>query len=342
MKKFLLPEKGKFFKANLHVHTTVSDGKMTPEEVKQIYKSQGYSVLALTDHQILLPHPELNDDDFLTITAAEIAKNKGNYALEPSTHFNVYAKAPGAITFPFFDPEDFWPSIAHAKAFLSEEAKAFPRHPYGYSPEELNQVIAACNAAGFLICLNHPVNSFQNYSFYGTLRGLWGAECFNNGCFRAGYYENMNICDDLWREGERRVFPIASDDAHVSAECCGGWTMLKAESLTYDKVFAALENGDFYASTGVEIHQLYIENDVLYLECDGADEIVLQTPIRFRKLVQSDGKLITSWCCDLSYLMRMYRENAESGVTKNTYLRLDLKQHDGAEAHTRAYFLDIL
>ena len=38
MKKYLLPEGGKFYKANLHCHTTVSDGKMTPEEIKKYYK----------------------------------------------------------------------------------------------------------------------------------------------------------------------------------------------------------------------------------------------------------------------------------------------------------------
>ena len=37
MRKYLLPNTGKFYKANLHCHTTVSDGKSTPEEVKECY-----------------------------------------------------------------------------------------------------------------------------------------------------------------------------------------------------------------------------------------------------------------------------------------------------------------
>ena len=37
MKKYLLANSGHFYKANLHVHTTVSDGQMTPEEIKRIY-----------------------------------------------------------------------------------------------------------------------------------------------------------------------------------------------------------------------------------------------------------------------------------------------------------------
>ena len=38
MKKYLLPEKGNFYKANLHTHSTISDGKLTPEAVKEAYK----------------------------------------------------------------------------------------------------------------------------------------------------------------------------------------------------------------------------------------------------------------------------------------------------------------
>ena len=37
MKKFLLPESGNFYKANLHSHCTVSDGKLTAEEMKAEY-----------------------------------------------------------------------------------------------------------------------------------------------------------------------------------------------------------------------------------------------------------------------------------------------------------------
>ena len=37
MKKYLLPKNGKFYKANLHMHTTISDGAMTPEETKEAF-----------------------------------------------------------------------------------------------------------------------------------------------------------------------------------------------------------------------------------------------------------------------------------------------------------------
>ena len=38
MKRYLLPKEGEFFKANLHCHTTISDGKWSPEKVKEEYR----------------------------------------------------------------------------------------------------------------------------------------------------------------------------------------------------------------------------------------------------------------------------------------------------------------
>ena len=50
MKRDLLPASGNFYKANLHCHSTVSDGALTPEALKELYTKNGYSVIAFTDH----------------------------------------------------------------------------------------------------------------------------------------------------------------------------------------------------------------------------------------------------------------------------------------------------
>ena len=42
MKRILLTSDKNYYKANLHCHSTNSDGKMTPEEVKNYYKANGY------------------------------------------------------------------------------------------------------------------------------------------------------------------------------------------------------------------------------------------------------------------------------------------------------------
>ena len=45
----------KFYKGNLHVHTTVSDGRKSPEEVMALYQENGYDFLALTAHWNISP-----------------------------------------------------------------------------------------------------------------------------------------------------------------------------------------------------------------------------------------------------------------------------------------------
>ena len=96
MKKYLLPREGKFYKANMHCHTNISDGKNTPEEIKAAFKEKGYSIVAFTDHEIMIPHTDLADEDFLPITAYEIQLRDWN--TPPNClklyHMNVYSPDP--------------------------------------------------------------------------------------------------------------------------------------------------------------------------------------------------------------------------------------------------------
>ena len=71
MKKYLISENGNFYKANLHCHTNCSDGKLTPADVKELYKKLGYSIVAYTDHDILVPHDDLTDGEFLALSKVE-------------------------------------------------------------------------------------------------------------------------------------------------------------------------------------------------------------------------------------------------------------------------------
>ena len=72
MRKYLLPEEGNFYKTALHCHSTVSDGKLTPAELKAEFKKKGYSAVAFTDHELIVPHPELEDEDFLPSPAMRL------------------------------------------------------------------------------------------------------------------------------------------------------------------------------------------------------------------------------------------------------------------------------
>ena len=55
-KKILLGKNQRFYKANMHCHSNLSDGVLTPQELKDMYKSKGYSILAITDHDSIRKH----------------------------------------------------------------------------------------------------------------------------------------------------------------------------------------------------------------------------------------------------------------------------------------------
>ncbi len=93
--KHLLPQT-KYYKANLHTHSTISDGRMPPKEVKQAYKEKGYQILAFTDHNIAVNHSQMNEPDFLTLTGFEvdITAQHGAPFADQTYHLNLIAKEP--------------------------------------------------------------------------------------------------------------------------------------------------------------------------------------------------------------------------------------------------------
>ena len=97
MKRICIFPKGKQqFKVNLHAHTNVSDGKFSPEEVKAIYKAEGYDAVAFTDHRKCVPHPELNDESFVALTGVELDfwETEETGALSKAIHINAIAFDP--------------------------------------------------------------------------------------------------------------------------------------------------------------------------------------------------------------------------------------------------------
>ena len=58
-------EQGRFYRGNLHCHTTQSDGRATPAQRVMEYKAAGYDFLALTDHNYYSNFTEYTDENFL-------------------------------------------------------------------------------------------------------------------------------------------------------------------------------------------------------------------------------------------------------------------------------------
>ena len=62
---------GKWYKANLHTHTTLSDGQVSAVEAVARYRQVGYQVLALTDHGRTNDLRGLSDEDILVLNGLE-------------------------------------------------------------------------------------------------------------------------------------------------------------------------------------------------------------------------------------------------------------------------------
>ena len=314
-RKYLLPQKGSFYKANLHCHSTVSDGRLTVEQLKEEYKKRGYSVVAFTDHNTYCMHDELNDDGFLAICGYEVdACEEGSWANKKVCHLNVYDKHPSP---------DKSAVLLSACADYRDKAA-------------INDYIRKMTDDGFLVCYNHPEWSLERYPDYMPLDGFFAMEIFNTGCVTEGNYDfNTQAYEDMLRAG-KRVFAVAADDNHngfpldsVRCDSFGGHVQIKSPSRGYDDNMTALERGDFYASTGATVEELYVEDGRVHLKTSGAKAVYCRSNCRAQEFaVAEKGKTITE--CSYRILPEM------------DYMRFEVIDSLENRAFTRAYFRDEL
>ena len=339
MKRWLLPETGNFYKANLHLHTTVSDGVWSPEEAKRRYAERGYSILAFTDHEVFVPHNDLTDRDFLALNAHEIGVNEATIRgsrFQKTYHLNFYAKSRDTALSPVFSESRIdKPSFA---AHVTDEMRKTDVRA-DYSTQSINDLIRTGNENGFFVCYNHPAWSLQNYPDYCGLEGLWGIEVYNTSCVVEEMPDTTVPFDDLLRLG-RDVFPVCSDDAHIEPDLFGGWTMIRAKKLDYDSVIDALLSGDFYSSTGPEIRELYVEDGVLTLKTDEIRRVRVITDWRSYSAARSifpvrEGDDFVARF-PIGRLADKYRAETDPGW-RDSYFRLEAEGCDGTRAYTRAF-----
>ena len=340
---YLIPKNGHFYKANLHTHTTISDGCKTPEEIKEIYKAHGYSVVAFTDHDVMIEHSDLNDEDFLAITSHEVETNGpsvgGSFLATPTYHLNFYAKNPHETNYVCPNPNYAW---GNARAIADTQDYYKGDYVRRYSVEGQNEMIAEANAKGYLVSYNHPDWSTQSYPDYIGLEGVTAVEVYNTGCVLAGYVLDAgdHVLDDFLKMG-KRVYPIATDDCHENHDMCGGWVRFKAPALTYDDIMTAYEKGDFYASWGPEIDALYLEDGVLKMDFP-ADSHVCHVAVHSacRWAAARYGEDMAHAEFDInSYISEIKQIGSP---LDRAYFRLIVTDYKGRKAITRGYFLDEL
>lgn len=221
------------YKVGLHIHTTVSDGHVSPEESARIYKEAGFDAIAITDHWVFGEERELSGLKILS-----------------GCEYNMGAS-------------DTAVDVMHIVGF------GMDFEPKLTKENSRQEVIDAINAAGGMAVLAHPAWSLNTPEHAEALSGFGATEIYNsvsdvNQSSRpySGYF-----VDILANRGT--VYPlIATDDTHYynGEDDTKSWIMVKADSLDKNDIIKAIRAQDFYATQGPELH-VRREGDKLIADC---------------------------------------------------------------------------
>lgn len=302
MKNYILPKNLNCYKANLSSFSSLSDGNLTPKQLKEAYLSKGYSVLAINDRDVLNSHCQISCDNFITLTAYNT--NISNCFLTLYSKTEVNNKIP------------------------------LPRTS---DKKSVNEFIKKAYESGYLVAINHPAKSMQTFSDFDGVSGFFALEISNFSSLVEGYIEDNNhIYDRILRNSEKAVFPIACDGNknafsfdNSKNDSFGAFTMIYAESLSYENIINALENGDFYSSTGPEFKEIYIEDNKIHMSCSPVSSIRLLNEGRDAPVViAKKGETISEAVFEL--------DQAFMG----RFIRVDIRDSQGNFADTVPYYFE--
>ncbi len=228
----------RWFKGNLHTHTVNSDGDSTPDDVVRWYRERDYQFLVLTDHNYLTSVDGLNavhgaDDKFLVVKGEEVTDRIGDKPIHING-FNVARTVdpPGGVSV-----VDMMQRMVDA----IREAGGVPsiNHPnfgWAITPDELGQI--------------QRTRLFEVFNGHPTVNNLGG-----------GGVPSLEETWDRILSSGKLLYGIAVDDAHYfkrpedpAAPRPGkGWVYIRSPRLDARALVEALERGDFYSSTGVQM-----------------------------------------------------------------------------------------
>lgn len=263
MKTSYFPETGIWLKGNTHSHSTVSDGKFTPEALAAQYVSAGYDFLSMTDHNRFVPHAELPEEQIILLTGVE-------HDLEYSPFKCIHV-------------------VGLGKAGKNSTDYRCKR----YSPEELTeqQLLDLMRNDGQFVSIAHPIWSRMDPEELSALNGFHAIEVFNNGTEHLCHGGNAEAYWDLLLRRGKRIFATAVDDVHGPVDLFGGWIWVKATERTAQGILDALFAGAFYATTGPVIHDFGIDGNQVYLNCSDCRELhFVSYPPKGRSLFAEPGE----------------------------------------------------
>jgi hypothetical protein len=251
---------GRWYRANLHAHTTNSDGDLSPADCAEYYRDAGYDILALTDHWCV--SEAADRPGLLIMPGVELDGGRpeqgGNYHI---VGLNVRTR--GKMT----RPQD-----------------ATARRLVDMIRDDLGEAFIA-----------HPYWSGLMASDMANLEGCFAVEVYNTGCdleILRGY--SSVHWDDLLTLGHS-FGAVAVDDGHHHRVDHGlAWTMIRAEELSVEAVMEALRHGRYYASTGPQILDLRVTDGHLRVATSPVASIALvSAPTQGGRVFAPEGETLT-------------------------------------------------
>jgi hypothetical protein len=238
---------GRFWRGNLHTHSTRSDGRLPPEAVAAFYEDAGYDFLTLTDHfWACYGYP---------VTDTRLLRSKGFTTL--------------------IGAEIHAPAIARGHEWHVVAAGL----PLDFAPptegETMQDMSRRAADAGAFLAIAHP-------QWYGltvedalSLPVAHAVEVYNHSCaLECDRGDGLVVLEEALARGAR-LNACATDDAHFnSPDAGGGWVMVKAEALEPELLLEALKQGEYYSSQGPQIHDVAIEGNEAVIACSPACAIV--------------------------------------------------------------------
>ena len=305
------PKKTKFWKGNMHTHSYWSDGDTYPEEVAYWFKSNGYNFLAVTDHNILQEtdkwyHVDRNKDR--RANYEEYLKHFGGVGLDTDKRDDglwVKLRKIDDYRQEFEKDNEF---ILISSEEITDGAEGKPVHLGAINSSNLikptkGETVAECLKMNVdemrrnlmkdgnpeWIIVNHPNFGWALEASDIANSGARFFEVFNGHPSVRNYGSDDYLStEDMWDEANRIriinnqeiLYGVANDDSHNyldfkvgKANPGRGWTMVRSENLTTESLYSAMLEGDFYASTGVELEELKVSSKSIRIKILSEPEI---------------------------------------------------------------------
>ena len=257
------------YRADLHVHTIQSDGCHLPEEVVRAFHDAGFSVLSITDHDVVSPNGCPTRD---AATTAQI--DFGAFADQHSPYPDPRpATFPADTTWPWSNfgapsPRDLgMVGIEGAELTCTFHVSSFFNDygvppPCSDAPAFLDEQLLEVARRGGLASLNHPFRVNASLAWYVAFYRMHSAEYLVGLELAGDRPSDVDYSVGLWDQllshlmPSRPLWGFGTSDTHVLVRTRFAFTVFLLDEPTTENVKEAMRSGQFYSVVGPRILNL--------------------------------------------------------------------------------------